>query len=251
VREVMLVSENTTAYGKDVRDLRALEKLIAALGEIEGLDWVRLSYLQPAEMRDTLIAAMASTPNVVPYADLSFQHAAPAVLKAMKRYGSPEVFLGLLDRVRAAMPDVGARSNVIVGFPGETEPDIEILKQFLVDARLDAVGVFGYSNEEGTAAYEYRGQLDEAEIAARVAEVSALVDVLNEEVAADRVGRGVRVLIEQVESGVTGRAAHQGPEVDGTVVLTDPTGEHRIGDFVDGLVVGAEGVDLIVEGNHV
>ncbi len=249
VREVMLVSENTTAYGKDVRNMRALEDLLRALGEVEGLDRVRLSYLQPAEMRDTLLAAMAEAPNVVGYLDLSFQHAAPAVLRRMKRYGSPDIFLGLLERGRAAMPGTGARSNVIVGFPGETEADVAVLRDFLVAADLDAVGVFGYSDEEGTAAYDLPGHLDAAEIDARVAEVSALADELIAARAESRIGSRVEVLVEQAGSEVVGRAGHQGPEVDGNAVLTG-CGVCRVGDIVPGVVVGSSGADLVVEGER-
>lgn len=248
VREVMLVSENTTAYGKDHRNLRALEGLVRALGDVDGLEWVRLSYLQPAEMRDTLIEAMAEVNNVVGYFDLSFQHASPRILRAMKRYGSPEMFLSLLERGRAAMPGAGARSNFIVGFPGETEEDVELLKSFLIDARLDAAGVFGYSNEEGTAAYSSDGQLDQAEIDARVSDLSALVDQLTEDRAADRIGTRVSVLVEESETDVVGRAEHQGPEVDGSVILTRASAQRRPGDLVRGVVVDTMGADLVVQG---
>lgn len=246
VREVMLVSENTTAYGKDVRNRLALEDLLRALGTVEGLEWVRLSYLQPAEMRDSLFEAMAETASVVEYLDLSMQHASPAILKQMKRYGSPEMFLDLLARGRALMPEAGVRSNVIVGFPGETESDIAILKEFLVAANLDAVGVFGYSNEDHTAAYNYPGQHDQAEIAARVDEVSALVDVLVADRAESRVGSRVRVLVEDTGSEAVGRAAHQGPEVDGTTILS-PRITCGVGDLVEGIVVDTVGADLIVD----
>ncbi len=246
VREIMLVSENTTAYGKDARNIRALEDLLPALAEIDGLEWVRLSYLQPAEMRDSLFAAMAETPNVVGYLDLSFQHASPAVLKRMKRYGSPEMFLNLLERGRIAMPGAGARSNVIVGFPGESEEDLDLLKGFLAEADLDAVGVFGYSNEEGTPAFALPGQLDQAEINARVADVSAFVDELMTATAESRIGSRVEVLVEETGPETVGRASHQGPEVDGTSTVA---GGHAcsIGDIVMGTVVDTLGADLIVE----
>lgn len=245
VREVVLVSENSTAYGKDVRNMRALEDLLPALGEVAGLDWVRLSYLQPAEMRDTLIAAIAEVPNVVGYFDLSFQHAAQPVLKRMKRYGSAETFLGLLDRARAADPTAGVRSNFIVGFPGETEHDLEVLKQFLIAAQLDAIGVFGYSNEEGTAAFDYAAQHNQDEIDARVEELTTLAEELTTARAADRVGERVTVLVEHAADRIVGRAMHQGPEVDGTVLYT---GAAAVGDLVPGVVVATDGVDLIVEG---
>ena len=250
VREAVLVSENSTSYGKDLGDLRLLETLLPELAAVEGLDWVRVSYLQPAETRPGLIAAIASTPGVVPYFDLSFQHASPAVLRRMRRFGGTSEFLALLDSARAAAPTAGARSNVIVGFPGETEADLAELADFLAAARLDAVGVFGYSDEEGTEAATYDGKLPDDEIRARVEEITSLVDELTAQRAEERLGERVQVLVEHVGTGddgallVEGRAAHQGPEVDGTTVLLD-AGAAQVGDLVAAEVVGSEGVDLV------
>src|SRR5581483_10180904 len=151
-RELVLVSENSTSYGKDLGDPRLLEKLLPQLAAVDGVERVRVSYLQPAELRPGLVEAIATTPGVAPYFDLSFQHASPTVLRRMRRFGSTESFLALLEQVRRNAPEAGARSNVIVGFPGETEEDVVELEQFLVAARLDVVGVFGYSDEDGTEA---------------------------------------------------------------------------------------------------
>ena len=142
VRELVLVSENSTSYGKDLGDLRALESLLPQLAAVQGVERVRVSYLQPAEMRPDLVARIATTPGVAPYFDLSFQHSSPTVLRRMKRFGGTEPFLDLLRRARDLAPDLGARSNFIVGFPGETEDDVVELERFLTEARLDAVGVF-------------------------------------------------------------------------------------------------------------
>jgi MiaB/RimO family radical SAM methylthiotransferase len=167
VRELFLVSENSTSYGKDLGDLRLLETLLPELAAVDGIERVRVSYLQPAELRPGLLETIATTPGVAPYFDLSFQHASNAVLRRMRRFGDPESFLGLLDRVRSLAPAAGVRSNVIVGFPGETEEDVETLCDFLVGARLDVVGVFGYSDEDGTEAATYDDKLDEDEVRAR------------------------------------------------------------------------------------
>ena len=152
VREIVLVSENSTSYGKDLGDLRLLETLLPELAALDGVDRVRVSYLQPAEMRPGLIEAMTTTPGVLPYFDLSFQHASGPVLRRMRRFGDTDRFLELVANVRAAAPTAGIRSNVIVGFPGETEADLAELERFLVGAQLDVVGVFGYSDEDGTEA---------------------------------------------------------------------------------------------------
>jgi ribosomal protein S12 methylthiotransferase RimO len=260
VRELVLVSENSTSYGKDLGDLRALEALLPALAAVDGVDRVRVSYLQPAEMRPGLIEVLCSTTGIAPYFDLSFQHASGPVLRRMRRFGDRERFLELLDRIRTQAPDAGVRSNFIVGFPGESEADLAELTEFLSAARLDAVGVFGYSDEEGTEATRLDGKLDPVEIARRVAEVSALAEELTAQRAEERVGATVDVLLEDHDAdrgGYEGRAAHQAPEVDGTVLIRGgtvvdgatvggtPVGDLAVGDLVRARVVASEGVDLI------
>jgi ribosomal protein S12 methylthiotransferase RimO len=248
VREVFLVSENSTSYGKDLGDLRLLETMLPELAAIDGVERVRVSYLQPAETRPGLIEAIAATPGVSDYFDLSFQHASGDVLRRMRRFGDAESFLGLLDRVRSVAPAAGVRSNVIVGFPGETEADLEILCDFLVAARLDVTGVFGYSDEDGTEAAGMPGKLDEDDVRARVEHVTDLVEQLTSQRAEERVGEQVTVLVESVTDGVVeGRADHQGPEVDGTTRLTDETGDRAVGDLVAAVVVASEGADLVAE----
>ena len=249
VREVMLVSENTSSYGKDLGDIRLLESLLADLEVVDGLERVRVSYLQPAEMRPGLVEVMTSLPHVAPYFDLSFQHAAPGLLRRMRRFGDPESFLGLIDSIRSAAPDAGIRSNVICGFPGETGADVEVLQEFLVAARLDAIGVFGYSDEDGTEAARLDGQLDADEIEARRSAVADLADELVGQRAEDRIGERVRVLVEEAggADGIaepSGRAAHQGPEVDGAVSL-EVRHPGVVGSFVDAVVIASEGADLV------
>jgi len=212
VRELFCVSENTTSYGKDLGDLRLLESLLPRLASLDGIGRVRVSYLQPAEIRPSLLATIASTPGVAAYFDLSFQHAAAPVLRSMRRFGDADSFLALLASVRQLSPAAGVRSNVIVGFPGETEADLDVLTDFLVAAELDAVGVFGYSDEEGTTAAELPGKLDDDEIAARVDVISRLVDDLVDQRAASRHGEEVCVLVESRRGREgEGRAEHQGP----------------------------------------
>jgi tRNA A37 methylthiotransferase MiaB len=221
------------------------------LADIDGVERVRVSYLQPAETRPGLVEAIAKTAGVSDYFDLSFQHASATVLRRMRRFGDPESFLGLLDRVRTLAPAAGVRSNVIVGFPGETEDDLRTLCDFLVAARLDVTGVFGYSDEDGTEAAGLPDKLDDDEIRARVEHVTDLVEQLTSERAEDRIGEDVVVLVEAVTDGPDGRVAegradHQGPEVDGTTRLSGPRpGAWSIGDLVAAVVVGSEGADLI------
>jgi ribosomal protein S12 methylthiotransferase RimO len=244
-RELVLVSENSTSYGKDLGDLRALEKLLPDLAAVEGIERIRVSYLQPAELRPSLLEAIARTAGVAPYFDLSFQHASGTVLRRMKRFGSTESFLAILDQIRTLAPDAGVRSNVIVGFPGETEADLAELERFLIGARLDLVGVFGYSDEDGTAAVQLEGKIPDAVIAERVERISTLAHELMTQRADDRVGTRVEVLLEEADGEATGRAAHQGPDVDGTTRVSGT--EAGIGEFVTAFVVGADGIDLVAE----
>lgn len=248
VKEIMLVSENNTSYGKDLGDIRLLESLLPELADVDGIERVRVSYLQPAEMRPGLIDVLTSTPKVAPYFDLSFQHSAPAVLRAMRRFGDTDRFLELLDTIRSKAPDAGVRSNFIVGFPGETEADLAELERFLNGARLDAIGVFGYSDEEGTEAATYENKLDQDVVAERLAHISQLAEELVSQRAEDRVGETLHVLVESVdgEDGTYGRAAHQAPETDGQVLLTGG-GTPSAGRMVEAKVVGTEGVDLVAE----
>ncbi|MCW2541771.1 MAG: rimO [Frankiales bacterium] len=248
VRELVLVSENSTSYGKDLGDLRALESLLPRLVTVPGIERIRVSYLQPAELRPSLLDVIGNTAGIAPYFDLSFQHASAPVLRRMKRFGSTESFLELLARARELAPTAGARSNVIVGFPGETEADVEELERFLQAARLDVVGVFGYSDEEGTEAALFAEKLDPAVVAERVARVSALADELVSQRAEDRLGDIVDVLVEVQEDDCwSGRGAHQAPETDGNVALIGDTATLRRGQFVSAVVVSNEGADLVAE----
>ncbi|MDT7644439.1 MAG: ribosomal protein methylthiotransferase, partial [Pseudonocardiales bacterium] len=203
-------------------------------------------------------ARVLGSEGVAPYFDLSFQHASESVLRRMRRFGSVDAFLELCARIRSLAPEAGIRSNVIVGFPGETEADLADLERFLTEARLDAVGVFGYSDEDGTEALDYPDKVPAAEILERVSRISSLAEELTNQRAEDRIGTRVSVLVEELgdpdaadadgaEAGEpvgVGRAAHQAPDVDGECILTG--GGWTVGELVDAVVLDAEGVDLVV-----
>ncbi len=254
-RELLLVSENSTSYGKDLGSLRLLEELLPELAAIDGLSWVRVSYLQPAEVRPGLVDVMTATPGVVPYFDLSFQHASGPVLRSMRRFGDRKRFLELTDRIRQASPQAGIRSNFIVGFPGETPDDLHELELFLSEAQLDAIGIFGYSDEDGTeaAGFPAEGKVDEDEVSRRVDEFARLAEEVMAQRAADRIGDTIQVLVEEAldDGQFEGRAEHQAPDVDGTVLLTvegaleGPTGGVAPGDLVTARVTGSDGADLL------
>ena len=244
VSEVFLVSENTTSYGKDLGDLRLMEKILPQLSEIDAISRIRLSYLQPAEMRPSLIQAIVETPKVVPYFDLSFQHSSADILRAMRRFGDSEKFLHLIKQIRAISPEAGIRSNVIVGFPGESESDYNELVNFVSSAHLDAIGVFGYSDEDNTEALGLENKVDPDLIRERVENLASIVDELVSERAGVRIGQEVSVLIEDAELQ-EGRAEHQGPEVDGTTSFIGTS--FRAGEYVRARISDAMGADLIAE----
>ena len=251
VREVVLVSENSTSYGKDLGDIRLMESLLPAIGNTTSLSRLRVAYLQPAEVRPGLIEVIARTPVVAPYFDLSFQHASTALLRRMRRFGGRVDFLTLIAQIRELNPDAGIRSNFIVGFPGETQEEFDELLLFLNEARLDAVGIFGYSDEGGTEAATFADKLAEDVIRARVEMISTVAEEIMAQRAEDRIGTTVEVLIETQEldedgeptGRLVGRAGHQGPDDGSTIV----SGAANIGDFVTANVVDTEGVDLLAE----
>ena len=249
VSEIFLVSENTTSYGKDFGDLKVMESLLPELAKIDGIERIRLSYLQPAEIRPTLLQAMVSTEKVVPYFDISFQHSSGTLLRRMRRFGDSEKFLHLITQIRALNPQSGIRSNFIVGFPGETEEEFQDLVDFINAARLDAIGVFPYSDEDNTEALKLENKVDPDLIQSRTNLLTTLAEELVNQRSADRIGEKVRVLIEDEETQ-EGRAEHQGPEVDTTTFITNPgrpTAGYKVGQYVDAIVTDVAGADLVAQ----
>ena len=245
VSEIYLVSENTTSYGKDFGDLKLMEKMLPDLSKIDGIKRIRLSYLQPAEVRPSLLQAIVSVDKVVPYFDLSFQHANGDLLRSMRRFGDGEKFLHLITQIRALNPEAGIRSNFIVGFPGESDAQFIDLIEFLTQSQLDAIGVFGYSDEDKTEGKTLENKVAPELIKERVNELSTLVDELITQRAEARIGQTVSVLIED-EVEQEGRAEHQGPDVDGSTFIKSRN-KYRVGEYVDAVVSDVLGVDLIAQ----
>lgn len=245
VRELVCVSENTTSYGKDTPAGRGAQvSLVRALEGVEGLARVRLMYLQPAELSPELLDAMAASPVVAGYYDLSLQHASPTVLARMARAGGAEHFLELIAGIRARDPTAVFRSSFIVGFPGERARDVDMLEAFLEEARIDWAGFFAFSPEDGTPAADMDGQVAAGEVAARVERLAATQEGIADELAEGFVGRDLDVLVEEVEGGVAlGRSYRESPETDGEVRL--PAAGLGAGDLLGVRVERAEGVDLL------
>jgi tRNA A37 methylthiotransferase MiaB len=195
-------------------------------------------------MRPSLLQAMIETEKVAPYFDLSFQHTSPTVLRRMRRFGDAEKFLHLISQIRALSPEAGIRSNFIVGFPGETQEDYDDLANFISAAKLDAVGIFGYSDEDNTEALDLSDKVDEDVIRTRVEALSSLADEMVSLRAQARIGETVRVLIEDADLQ-EGRAAHQGPEVDGSTTFIGTS--FAVGQYVDAVIIDSMGADLVAQ----
>jgi len=245
VTELYLVSENTTSYGKDFGDLKLMEKMLPDLAKIDGIERIRLSYLQPAEVRPSLLQAMVSVDKVLPYFDLSFQHASGDLLRSMRRFGDGEKFLHLITQIRALSPEAGIRSNFIVGFPGETDALFMELVEFISEAGLDAIGVFGYSDEDKTEGETLPNKVASELIKERVEELSTIVDEVLTQRAESRIGQSLRILIEDADEQ-EGRADHQGPDVDGSTFIKSRN-KYRVGEYVDAVVSDVNGADLIAQ----
>jgi len=249
VLEISLVGQDTTDYGRDFGDPDALEKLIRALGEVEGLRWFRIHYAYPNRLSDGMMRAIAETPNCAKYLDLPLQHADAKVLKEMARGGSKASFLKLLAKLRSIVPGIAIRSNFIVGFPAETEEAFEELRSFVEEARFDHVGVFTYSPEEGTPAHALGDPVPKRTKNSRKRKLMELQQRIAREKNREKVGQVLDVLIEGVheetELILKGRHAGQAPEVDGNVLIVG--GEPVIGSIQKVRVTQAHAYDLVGE----
>ena len=250
VKELLLISQDTTFYGIDRHERGALARLLRELNAIDGLEWIRLLYLYPTTIDDDTLAAMAECDKVCKYVDLPLQHASNPVLKRMKRPGTRSKYDVLLNRIRAEVPGVALRTTFIVGFPGETEADVNELTSFVADHAFDHVGVFTYSHEEGTSAHAFRDDVPGAVKARRRNRVMGLQKRLVRKRQRGRVGERARVLVDGPSSDhdlvLRARLSTQAPEIDASVYLTDcDPSAHKGGDFVEVEIVGASGYDLI------
>ncbi len=250
VKELLLISQDTTFYGIDRHERGALARLLRALNEVEGIEWIRLHYLYPTTIDDDTLAAMAECEKVCPYIDLPLQHASDSVLKRMKRPGSRQKYDALLERIRIQVPGVTFRTTFIVGFPGETEADVDSLCDFISTHAFDHVGVFTYSHEEGTSAHALEDNVPARTKTARQSRVMKLQKKLVTARQKARIGEKTRIVVDgpasEHEFVLRGRLATQAPDIDAVVYLTecDPS-SYSPGDFVDVEIVGARAYDLL------
>ena len=250
VKELLLISQDTTFYGIDRQERGALARLLRELNAIEGLEWIRLLYLYPTTIDDATLDAMAECDKVCKYIDLPLQHASNAVLKRMKRPGTRSKYDVLLNRIRSKVPGVSLRTTFIVGFPGETESDVDELCAFVEEHPFDHVGVFTYSHEEGTSAFGFEDDVPAAVKNRRRSRVMALQKRLVRGRQRTRIGQRARVLVDGPSSDhelvLRARLSTQAPDIDASVYLAecDPSA-FRGGDFVEVEIIGSRDYDLI------
>jgi ribosomal protein S12 methylthiotransferase len=255
VREIVLIGQDLGSYGRDfpvsggAAGSSRLPDLLERLSRLEGDFIVRTLYIHPDNFPERILPVMASDPRLVPYLDLPFQHASEPILKAMNRKGSGEAYLELIARIRSVLPDAAIRSTFLLGFPGETDEDFETLRDFQERARLDWLGSFAYSREEGTAAYDMPARVPKKTVAARRKAVEEAQERITREALGRFVGRELEVLVEETvapagdgeERLALGRAWNQAPDVDGLTVLRGPA---EPGKTVRARVLAVNGVDF-------
>ena len=248
-RELILIAQDTTAYGIDIYGRPVLPDLVRSLCRVDGIAWIRLLYTYPTRIGDDLIDTMIEEPKVARYLDIPIQHVSRRILKAMGRAGDAVSLSHLFERIRERVPEITLRTSLMVGFPGETDDEFSELLRFVEDQRIDRVGVFMYSREEGTAAASMGGQIAESIKKRRYAEIMELQKSISLEKLRARIGKVERVLVdgvsEECELVAVGRSEREAPEVDGLIYIEK---DHPSpGTFINVRVIAASDYDLVGE----
>ena len=246
-KELILIAQDTTAYGKDLYGEYKLPELLNRICEVDGIEWIRLLYCYPDKVTDELLEVMKNQPKVLHYIDLPVQHASDKVLARMNRHGDSALIRDTIARIRAALPDAVIRTTIMVGFPGEGEDEFETLAEFVNEIEFDRLGCFSFSPQEGTPAYDMDEQVDD-EVKSRrgdiiMADQLEIVTLKNE----DKVGKDYRVIVESYDGysdSYSGRTYMDAPEIDGTISFTTDK-KYEPGDFVNVRVIGVNDYDLI------
>ena len=244
VKEIMLIAQELTYYGLDIYKKRELPRLLHALADIKGLEWIRLHYAYPSKFPMDIIDAMRDRENICKYLDMPLQHASNNMLKMMKRQITREEMEDTIGEIRNRIPGICLRTTLISGFPGETREDIEELKAFLTKMRFDRVGIFSYSHEEGTSAYAMEDNIDEETKEARAQEIMEVQQQISYEKNLEKIGQTFKVMIDKIESGrYLGRTEFDSVEVDNEVIIADER-QLPIGEFVNVKITAAYDYDL-------
>ena len=244
VKEIMLIAQELTYYGLDIYKKRELPRLLNALADVKGLEWIRLHYAYPSKFPMEIIDVMKDRPNICNYLDMPLQHSSDRMLKAMRRQITRAEMNELIGEIRSRIPGICLRTTLIAGFPGETDEDIEDMKLFLQQHRFDRVGVFTYSHEEGTSAYSLTDSIPQQEKERRAQEVMEVQQEISYEKNQEKVGQVFRTLIDKKEAGrYLGRTEFDSVEVDNEVIIHSEE-KLPIGEFVDVRITKAYDYDL-------
>jgi ribosomal protein S12 methylthiotransferase len=245
VKEILLIAQELSYYGIDIYGKSRLVDLVNAISEIDGIEWIRLHYLYPTKFPYDILPVMRENPKVCKYLDMPLQHIANPVLKNMMRHVTREETEALIKRIKEEVPGVAMRTTMLVGFPGETEEDYEELKAFIEETRFDRLGVFPFSNEEGTYAYKhFKDKLSDEEKQERADEIMEIQQQISAELNQEKIGKTFKVIIDRQEGEFfVGRTEFDSPEVDGEVLVTSVKPLKK-GEFVNVKITGAEDYDL-------
>ncbi len=248
-KEIIIVAQDSTRYGTDLYGKKMLPELIRKISEISGIEWIRLLYCYPEEIGDELIEEIAKNPKVCKYLDIPIQHASDRVLKQMGRRGTISEIRQVLNKLREKVSGITIRTSLIVGFPGETEEDFEELLAFVKEFRLDRVGVFTYSKEDGTPAAKMKSQIPKHTKIKRQKKILELQNMISREINQDRNGKVYKTIVDGIaDDGIFyyGRTYAEAPEIDGVIYFTSPD-ELTVGSFKDVRILNTEDYDLIGE----
>jgi ribosomal protein S12 methylthiotransferase len=245
VQELILIAQDLTYYGLDLYKKRALAELLTALSEVEGIEWIRLHYAFPTGFPMDVLEVMRENPKICNYIDIPLQHISDPILKSMRRGTTREKTNRLLGEFRNRVPGIAIRTTLIVGYPGETEEDFQLLKQWVGEQRFERLGCFTYSHEENTHAYSLEDDVPEAVKQQRVNEIMELQSQISWEINQEKVGREFRCMIDRVEGGYfVGRTEFDSPDVDNEVLVDASDHYLRVGEFADLRVTEASDFDL-------
>lgn len=248
VKELMLIAQELTFYGLDIYKKRRLPELLSELSKVEGIEWIRLHYAYPAQFPMEIIDAILENPKVCNYLDMPLQHAADNILTSMRRNITNAQTRELIQNIRQRIPEIGIRTTMLVGYPGETEEDFEQLKTFVEDMRFERLGVFTYSHEESTRAHGLEDNVPQEVKEERAAELMSIQEGISEQLNQKKVGKTYKVLFDRKEGGYfIGRTEYDSPEVDNEVLVDAKKFYVRVGDFANVKITSAEEFDLYGE----
>jgi len=248
VKELILIAQDLTYYGVDIYKKKSLAELIDKLSDIEGVKWIRLHYTYPTQFPDDVLDLMAKKSNICNYIDIPLQHISDGILKSMNRKHNSKNTRELIKKFRAKVPNVAVRSTFIVGFPGETQKDFEELKDFIKESRFSRLGVFTYSPEENTAAFDLKDDVPAHVKLHRMRAIMEIQEQISLELNTESIGKTLEVVVDsETEEFYVGRTEFDSPEVDNEVLIKKTSEKLEIGNFYKAKVIAAENFDIFAE----